>query len=411
MSKPFIVLGDKTSHGGKVISACPTATTHGKPIARMGDKVTCPKCGSNTIATGDNTEIIMGKPVARHGDKTACGATLISSQSVTVITSGGSSSGDSLRTTAGIPATPDAAIAPKHSADKAESSTDKSDSGLVCTASIETNDFGDTLPVIPQKSRVSDGKVLFRVTIKARLKTKEDGKPAANHSLTIQSSQSADNIKTKGTTGSNGEMLITLETREQGTRSLTTTTSGIQMESLDVSINEAWYESPFLITGYNVCDEDDFSGKLVEGSGLSEKHKEDFLYSARGIPMQGTGKATNGKYIRLAGFKTHWHHNERGNPDHVADRSKVSFEYASGPIGSSGRVVKKNHSIATDTDVIPSGAHVDIDNIGDRYADDTGSQIIDYHIDNFLGAGQDVVDAWLKSGLSRSKQRVKFCGY
>lgn len=89
MSKPFIVVGDKTSHGGTVVSGCTTATTHNKLIARVGDKVTCPQCGSNTIATGDDTMIVMGHPVARHGDKTACGATLISSQSVTVVDYGG----------------------------------------------------------------------------------------------------------------------------------------------------------------------------------------------------------------------------------------------------------------------------------------------------------------------------------
>lgn len=89
MTRPFIVVGDKTSHGGTVISGAPTAITHNKPIARVGDKVTCPKCGSNTIATGDGTMIVMGQPVSRHGDKTACGATLIASQSVTVDASGG----------------------------------------------------------------------------------------------------------------------------------------------------------------------------------------------------------------------------------------------------------------------------------------------------------------------------------
>lgn len=82
--QPFIVIGDKTSHGGTVVGGAPTASTLNKKIARVGDKVTCPKCGQNTIATGDNTMIIMGHPVARQGDKTACGATLISSQSVSV---------------------------------------------------------------------------------------------------------------------------------------------------------------------------------------------------------------------------------------------------------------------------------------------------------------------------------------
>ncbi|MGP1666874.1 MAG: PAAR domain-containing protein [Rhodanobacter sp.] len=83
MTKPFIVIGDKTSHGGTVVGGSSTATTHGTQIARLGDKVTCPKCGPNTIASGDSTMMVMGQPVARHGDKTACGATLIAGQNVT----------------------------------------------------------------------------------------------------------------------------------------------------------------------------------------------------------------------------------------------------------------------------------------------------------------------------------------
>lgn len=86
MSKPFIVLGDKTDHGGVVVSASETSDCAGKGIARVGDQVTCPKKGHGrvtTIVTGDPTMLIDGKPAARHGDKTACGATLLSSQSVT----------------------------------------------------------------------------------------------------------------------------------------------------------------------------------------------------------------------------------------------------------------------------------------------------------------------------------------
>jgi uncharacterized Zn-binding protein involved in type VI secretion len=85
MGRPFIVLNDKTDHGGEVIAASGVTDTHGKRIARVGDKVTCPKKGHGTceIVTGDNTMIIDGKPAARHGDKTACGAKLISSQSLT----------------------------------------------------------------------------------------------------------------------------------------------------------------------------------------------------------------------------------------------------------------------------------------------------------------------------------------
>ena len=83
MSRPFILVGDKTDHGGVVIQGSPTSDVGGKAIARVGDKVSCPQKGhkgTTVIATGDPTCIIDGQAAARHGDKTACGATLISSQ-------------------------------------------------------------------------------------------------------------------------------------------------------------------------------------------------------------------------------------------------------------------------------------------------------------------------------------------
>lgn len=83
MTRPFILLGDKTDHGGVVISASETTDCDGRGVARIGDKVTCPRRGHGhvtTIVTGDSTAIIDGRPAARHGDKTACGATLLASQ-------------------------------------------------------------------------------------------------------------------------------------------------------------------------------------------------------------------------------------------------------------------------------------------------------------------------------------------
>ena len=94
MSVPVIVIGDKTSHGGVVIEGSAVSDTHGKMIARVGDRVTCPQKGHgiNVIVSGDASFIVDGRPVARHNDKTACGAVLISSQSVTTTLSGSSSS-------------------------------------------------------------------------------------------------------------------------------------------------------------------------------------------------------------------------------------------------------------------------------------------------------------------------------
>jgi uncharacterized Zn-binding protein involved in type VI secretion len=82
MSQAFILLGDKTSHGGTVIEASGNTSTGHIAVARVGDKVTCPKKGHGTcaIVSGDPTVIIDGRPVARAGDKTACGAVLIASQ-------------------------------------------------------------------------------------------------------------------------------------------------------------------------------------------------------------------------------------------------------------------------------------------------------------------------------------------
>ncbi len=85
MGRPFIVLGDQTDHGGQVIEASGMSFVHGRRMARVGDKVTCPKHGhghTTVIVTGDPTMIVDGQPVARHGDKCACGATLIASQGV-----------------------------------------------------------------------------------------------------------------------------------------------------------------------------------------------------------------------------------------------------------------------------------------------------------------------------------------
>ena len=54
MSFPFIVLGDCTDHGGEVIEASGMTDTHGKPIARMGDKVSCPKCRGSKFACDEH---------------------------------------------------------------------------------------------------------------------------------------------------------------------------------------------------------------------------------------------------------------------------------------------------------------------------------------------------------------------
>ncbi|MFP5390925.1 MAG: PAAR domain-containing protein [Gammaproteobacteria bacterium] len=87
--QPFIVAGDKTSHGGTVLQGSPFSDCEGKPIARIGDMVACPKCkGVFPIAEGDQSTIIDGAAVAFHGCKTACGATIIAGQMTTLTNPG-----------------------------------------------------------------------------------------------------------------------------------------------------------------------------------------------------------------------------------------------------------------------------------------------------------------------------------
>jgi uncharacterized Zn-binding protein involved in type VI secretion len=81
--RKFIVLGDTTSHGGKVTSArgANRMTFNGKPVACVGDIVYCPKCkGTHRIIEGAIKPPMWLDDVliAVEGCLTSCGAVLIS---------------------------------------------------------------------------------------------------------------------------------------------------------------------------------------------------------------------------------------------------------------------------------------------------------------------------------------------
>lgn len=279
----------------------------------------------------------------------------------------------------------------------------------ICTLAVEQNEFGDTLPVIPTAARTERNKILYQLKIKAKLTRQADGSPVSSHKFSIKSNRTGDRVESKGQTNAQGEVTFTLVTRESGELTLDTSTAGITLSPFPIKLQEAWYESPFLITGYNVCDESDFSGQLVEGKGLDKKHKDDFLYGAAGVAMQGTGKTTEGKYVRLNNSPGGWQKNKKGSPERLANPSAAEFAYASGIHGKYDDL-KENYSIAVDKAVIPKKAKVEIEGLGERVADDSGGAIDLYHIDNFLGTGKAVVKAWLKGGINGTKRRVKYLG-
>lgn len=82
MGFAFIREGDTTSHGGRVLACAPENKVDGRPLALLGDRVSCPKCGGIYPIVGvKNLGMTFdGRPVASEGDTTACGATLIASQ-------------------------------------------------------------------------------------------------------------------------------------------------------------------------------------------------------------------------------------------------------------------------------------------------------------------------------------------
>ncbi|HDR9834590.1 TPA: PAAR domain-containing protein [Burkholderia multivorans] len=86
MSLPIAVLGDRTDHGGRIITGSTTHTIGGKPVARLHDLVECPRCypdgrphGVNRIIEAHPTLTVGGRRVALHGHRTECGCVLIGS--------------------------------------------------------------------------------------------------------------------------------------------------------------------------------------------------------------------------------------------------------------------------------------------------------------------------------------------
>ena len=80
MASPVARLGDKSSHGGTIISSASRTYINGKLVARKGDLHSCPIKGHGVtpITSGSATVTIEGSPVARIGDSVGCGAVITS---------------------------------------------------------------------------------------------------------------------------------------------------------------------------------------------------------------------------------------------------------------------------------------------------------------------------------------------
>jgi uncharacterized Zn-binding protein involved in type VI secretion len=72
-------LGDKSDHGGKIITACVETFAEGQLIARVTDKHDCPIAGHGVtpIQTGSSQYIVEGQQAARTNSVCGCGAKII----------------------------------------------------------------------------------------------------------------------------------------------------------------------------------------------------------------------------------------------------------------------------------------------------------------------------------------------
>lgn len=77
MHRNIVLVGDPTTHGGRVMTGSETDTIDGRAIARMGDLVDCPLHGVGPIIEGDTHTLLEGRPMALEGHRAECGCRLL----------------------------------------------------------------------------------------------------------------------------------------------------------------------------------------------------------------------------------------------------------------------------------------------------------------------------------------------
>ncbi len=172
------------------------------------------------------------------------------------------------------------------------------------------------------------------------------------------------------------------------------------------------------ITEYFPAPEAWFKGRKIAVPGLNTRHRVDWLYSARGVSMQGEGKGLDGRMYHINGMGVGGWVNNFGTPWCVCAgvywraggywlnaKGQFTWPYDLGgwyrgvgvrfkPLAEvnfqdgPARALVPNESVAVDTDLIALGSRIYIPaykkltgGSGWYYADDTGGAIIGRHLD------------------------------
>jgi 3D (Asp-Asp-Asp) domain-containing protein len=177
-----------------------------------------------------------------------------------------------------------------------------------------------------------------------------------------------------------------------------------------------------LITEYYPAPERWFSDRLVRAPGLHGRHRAGWLYSARGLAMQGEGIGSDGRMYHFAGpYTLNWR-NAKGRdtfpcpkvPGVWTNGRPAWLEPGARFAPGASRTLAYWHNVAVDPRLIPYGssvflrAYCDTPARGWFRAADTGGAILGFHIDVFRAPP---AKAWASRKLDRQKVFVVPPGY
>lgn len=220
-------------------------------------------------------------------------------------------------------------------------------------------------PIIPSASTLLNDCLLFRS--KLEVFASKGVAPLSGVSATIVSDRNAsspvDSITEPGPTDASGHATGYLETRATGNPILVTTAPGFGTSSTTAPVQQADFQSTFLITAYYTPHETDYNGKDVTNPcGVTGSFKANFLKAVR---LEGTGVATDGRFIAY-------------------EPSASCYHEAPCVQTSSGTCATADRTVAVDRSVIAYTTNLRISTVGDRFAEDVGGAIIGAHIDNYV---------------------------
>jgi hypothetical protein len=209
-----------------------------------------------------------------------------------------------------------------------------------------------TVPYLTEKCFTASSSVASCMRIGGQFRTKP---------LTFSTEHPDDKILlAKPKTGRDGSIEVTIETRRNGRLRLRETSGSTTSPPFATEIQEAWYEHGYVVTAYNVCDEDDFAGRKVIGHGPQRAVARRFsIFGLRRV-YGGTGKTIEGKFIAYAAGGDGWIRNSRGNPVWIARPDTVRFRRVAAPQGAFSPL-EPGVSIAADPAVIPPMSRIYVD--------------------------------------------------